>query len=372
MSLEETNVGDVRPTSELLRDNLSEMQVRSGVGALVATFAQQIDYAKYMARGREAVPKHLRENVGACLAVVDIATRFNFSPYMVANKTYVQKDRLCFESQLVHAMLEQSGVLKQRLRFEYSGEGETRRVKVIGHFKREIDPFVYESPMLKDLHPGHTTKDGIRYVAGSQLWDDKPDVQLIYNATYDLVRIYAPDVLMAMGIPAPDQTPEDEHRYVGPDNAKDVTSHIERLGTTAAAGDEGGHPAHIATELDNIAADKGVVDVKAEVVETKTVQAEPSNADPAAETKPKRKRGDPKEKPAAALLPLPKTIKEWDPYARQKIDMATESKPLKLWWTSDLKLRNALGITKEDRMPVEAEYIDKIIKLEDAEKDNPK
>ncbi len=389
---ETNNAEDVRAMPDILRQNLSEMQVRTGAGALVATFAQQIDYAKYMSRGREAIPGHLRENIGACLAVVDIATRFGFSPYMVASKTYVQADRLCFESVLVHAMIEQSGALQKRLRYEHSGEGKLRKVKVIGLVKGETEPFIYESRTIEELHPGHKEKDGKRYVLGSQLWDDKPDVQLIYNATYDWARINLPDVLMAMGVPPPDMPPEAEHRFVGPENAKDVTPRglHERLGGAPAAGAEGAGPGHVDSELDNIAAG-GAGEAGGEaaggaqqegVNHDEPTGGAPAGGKPRAKGKAKEP-AKPKAKGKGAAAPpatpsdppqtKPKTMPEWAPWARQQIDALTAgedatSTALRQWWNGDRTLRNNLGITQAERMPVEALYLDALEKLTGAGK----
>lgn len=373
-----------QPMGMRVRDALNQIPARPGAGTMVQTFAHQVDYARKMSEGREAIPAHLRNNAGACLAVVDIATRFDFSPFMVANKTYIQKDRLCFESQLVHAMIERSGLLKQRLRCSWSGEGETRRCHIVAHFVGEAEPFTYDTEPVKNLHPGHVEKNGVRYVAGSQLWDDKPDVQLFYNGTYDLVRMYAPDVLMAFGIPAAE--PYKDPLAFG-DDARDAGPIHERLATTATAGGEGAHPGQMADEIDRIVTGAtgqgGAVDAGTETGS----QDAPGNAqrtgeagakgagrksrskEPKAADAPKETAKEPEPEPKQVVLPpKPKKIKDWDAYARAHIEAAQSSAELEAWWTSDRKLRNDLGVTKDERQPVEAIKIDRVIALKEAGK----
>src|SRR5262245_58089233 len=81
-------------------------------GTTPANFAQMVDFARDMARARLTIPAHLQGNVGDCLAIVDIATRAGLSPYMVANKTYVEKGHIEFMSQLYHAFAQSSGLLR--------------------------------------------------------------------------------------------------------------------------------------------------------------------------------------------------------------------------------------------------------------------
>src|SRR5262245_23815029 len=58
-----------------------------------------------MARAYLMLPPHLHDNVPVCVAVCEVASRYGFSPYMVGSMTYVQKNRLCYESKLYVAFL---------------------------------------------------------------------------------------------------------------------------------------------------------------------------------------------------------------------------------------------------------------------------
>lgn len=136
-----------------------------------------------------AVPAHLRgpERLGTCISIATIAARFGFDPFLLASKSYVVNDKLAFESQVIHAIIEQSGFMSRRLRHRYIGEGEALQCEVTGWLKDEEEPFVFMSPKLKDI----TTKN-------SPLWKSKPALQLFYNATRDWARMYLPEVVMGL------------------------------------------------------------------------------------------------------------------------------------------------------------------------------
>jgi hypothetical protein len=114
------------------------------------------------------------------------------SPYAVANKSYVVNDRLAWESQLVHAVIEQRAPIEGRLRHTFKGEGVRRKCIVTAKVRGESEPFVYESPEIGTITPKN-----------SPLWKTKPDLQLFYNASRDWARMHFPDLLM--GVDAEDE-----------------------------------------------------------------------------------------------------------------------------------------------------------------------
>lgn len=169
------------------------------------TMVEIMEFAKLMALSNRAVRKHLRGNPGACLAVCVQASEWRMSPFAVANKSYEVNDQIAYEAQLIHAVIEARAPLKQRLRYRFEGEGPTRKCKVIGHFKGEVDPVELETPMFKDIK-----------VKNSPLWTSDPDQQFCYYGARAFARRYCPDVIL--GIYA-----ADELEGVGADRAVDVT-----------------------------------------------------------------------------------------------------------------------------------------------------
>ena len=168
------------------RTEAMTVDVVSG-GMVFRNASEVMEFAKLMAIGGIAVPAHCRGSLGTCLALCVQAIEWRMSPYAVANKSYVVNDRICYESQLIHAVIEQRAPLTQRLRHTYAGEGGKRTCTIIGHVRGESEPMTYTSPMIEQI----TTRN-------SPLWKSKPDLQLYYNAVRDWARMYFPDVIMGV------------------------------------------------------------------------------------------------------------------------------------------------------------------------------
>lgn len=376
---------------------------RTGVAPI--NFAQQVDFARDMAKARVSIPQHLKGSVGDCLAVVDIATRAGLSPYMVANKTYVQAGRLSFESQLYHAFAQASGLLKGDLNVEYENTGDDLVCIVTGYLRADpFTPRTHRSEPLIKAHPGHVQKDGKTFVKGSPLWDRKPKVQLFYDTSRDWVRIYCPRA--TLGIFTPDEIEE-----YGPEFARDVSAAglHDRL-TGSERGAEGHQDGHAERELDQIAGRGQIIehdppagpDSSAGAVPVDDAAADhadhtptpnkrttgrprgssnrtkgekpPKKADLPARTETltpskllpskaevKRIADRAEEKSAAARLSdevedaikSVKTAKQYLAYAKKWIAACDDSTELFVRWTAERKFRNATGVTADDREPLD-------------------
>jgi hypothetical protein len=207
-------------------DIAGELTVSGSAGGLAFRHASEaLEFAKMMAISSVAVPKHLRGNPGACLAVVIQAIEWKLSPYAVANKSYSVNDRLAFESQLIQAVILQRAPIKGRLKVEYSGENEDRVCKVWAELE-DGERVEYESPPFGAILPKN-----------SPLWKADPDQQHFYYSARALCRRHFPDVLL--GIYARDEL--DDEPAIGPDHARDVTpkkSFSEKLDILAAQPEE--------------------------------------------------------------------------------------------------------------------------------------
>lgn len=256
------HIGEPMNATEAIRE-ARELVPVGPQGATPANLAQQVDYAQVMAKAMSAIPKHLRNNVGDCLAVIDLASRSGLSPYMFANKTYIQNDRLCFESQLFHAMAQSSGLLDGDLTVEYEGTGDDLVCIITGRLRGDPKPRVHRSPRLADLHPGRVTKDGKTFVKGSPLWDRKPLVQMFYDTSRDWVRIYAPRAVL--GIYAPEEFEEYAPQIIH--DAAGIAARLVNVDTSEGVGVN-----HVDRELKQIAegaARTGIKETKAKVVAEK-------------------------------------------------------------------------------------------------------
>jgi hypothetical protein len=118
--------------------------------------------ATIMSKAKGAVPRHLLNNPGACFSVALTAVRANFDPFGVARKTWEGPDgTIKYEGQLVIALINNSGLLQDRLNWEYFGPWE----KILGKFQWR------ESKKKEDEH-GNAKK----YIV--KAWDDKDEVGL--------------------------------------------------------------------------------------------------------------------------------------------------------------------------------------------------
>ena len=179
----------------LLEDKRADLSVWKTItvgpdgGIAADDLAKVRQIAVVMCNSGTAVPSHLRgpERLGTCISIATIAARFGFDPFLLASKSYVVNDKLAFESQVIHAIIEQSGFMSRRLRHRYIGEGEALQCEITGWLKGEDEPFVFLSPKIKDIT-----------VKNSPLWKSKPALQLFYNATRDWARMYLPEVVMGL------------------------------------------------------------------------------------------------------------------------------------------------------------------------------
>lgn len=312
-----------------------------GTGVEMQNFAQQVDYAKHMSGAAHAIPKHLRGNVGACLAVLDMSQRWGFSPFQVARLCYVVNDILAFESQLVHAVVEKFAPLRERLRPIYDGEGATRTCKIIGHFRGEAEPLEYTSPEFSNIKPKN-----------SPLWGSDPDQQLFYFSTQRWARRYCPDILL--GIYGKDEIEDNPH--IGADNAKEINPALTRERVSTADRSEGFRDGHVNAELaDAMPANRmqEVLPAKEATPAQQTTEANPAKKSESTKTKTAakstKKTDKPADKPepksavqkqaeaAQAAMPTgkPKTSAEYALYAAKKIDDFTDYDKAREWWDSD-------------------------------------
>lgn len=198
-------------------------------GVIFKNMLEVMEFSKLMSMADVAIPKHLRSNPGACLRIVTQALEWRMSPFAVADKSYSVSDRISYESQLVHAVIEQRAPLLERLKHRFEGEGDERICIVWAKVKGEEQALEWTSPPFAKITPKN-----------SPLWKTKPDLQQYYNTSRDWCRVYFPDVLL--GVYSEDELDGAQ----GPERAKDVTPK-PTIGARLAkkAGDRGFDAAHV-------------------------------------------------------------------------------------------------------------------------------
>jgi RecT family protein len=178
----------------LERKRVGDMVVDRWAGLTFAEYRECVEFAKVMAQARNSIPGYLKENPGDCLAIVTQSLRWRLEPYWVAQHSYVAKTEslIAYDAAVHAAILLSSGLLKERPRYTYKGEGEERTCTVTATFKGESTAVDYETPPLRQCRPPKN-QDGV--VKGSPLWTKDPDQQLGYYAVRNFGRRHAPELL---------------------------------------------------------------------------------------------------------------------------------------------------------------------------------
>lgn len=155
--------------------------------ALVPTsMAEAMRLAEIMARAK-LIPDHLRD-AGDCLMVVMQAQRWGLDPFAVAQCTSIVHGRLCYEGKLVAAAMYATGAVDGRLRYEFSGTGAGRTVKVTGRPHGST----FDQEVVGSVLDWQTSNDN---------WKKIPDDMLVYRGTRQWARRYAPQAMLGVNTP---------------------------------------------------------------------------------------------------------------------------------------------------------------------------
>ena len=372
------------------RDRVGKVSVSAQAGGI--TFASAIEvmeFAKLLSTAGTAIPKHLRANAGGCLAITFQAIEWRMSPISVANKSYEVNDRIAYESQLLHAVIESRAPLKERLDCKYDGIGPDRTCTVTGKFIDGTERS-YTSPAFKDIR-----------VKNSPLWKDDPDQQLFYYSSRSWARKWCPDVLL--GIYTREEM--EASPTIGREEEPAGPNMRERLGSTDTG--EGHKTGHVEGELAHIAPHRGqIIEVEAnkepeagkdtgkpaasktaKEKKAKADKKEPATTEPAKaaeqpsgdqqkdtpaqpiqepdgqpatgikaaqEPEPATQQAkQPAAQPAEPPRAKPKTAQEYQAWAYEWLLEATDVAYIDHRWGEERTLRNACGLTSELRQPIE-------------------
>lgn len=152
------------------------------------TFGQVVEFAQMMCKGGLAIPKHLRDNPGSCLRVVQQSMAWEMDPWAVASKTYSVNDILAYESQLISAIIRKWAPIRERvIPYVFEGSGGDLRCTITVHHAETGEEITYKSPIKKDISPQN-----------SPLWKSDPEQQISYYSIRALARRHFPEILMGV------------------------------------------------------------------------------------------------------------------------------------------------------------------------------
>lgn len=279
-----------RIESRIDKRTTQDLVVSTAAGGLAfANMSEVLEFAKAMAVSGVAVPKHLRNQPGACLGVVMQAIAWRMEPFAVANKSYSVNDRLAFEAQLIAAVVLSRAPIAGRPKYEFTGDGPDLRCTVSVKMA-DGETLTYTSPRVGDIP-----------VKNSPLWKGDPQQQLGFYTIRAWARRHVPDVIL--GVYADDEVPVAPLRDVTPPRP----------------------PSSLSAQLDALAA------VKQEP--TDIVDPETGEIHPAAEQEGQPAEAEAASEPERPAPPLP-SPETYIAFAEGVIERAESAKQLEEWWRS--------------------------------------
>lgn len=243
-----TTEAEQRVASRITQEGARGVAIVSGSGLVMENMEQALEFAKMMAVGGVAVPKHLRGQPGACMAVIIQALEWRKSPYAVANKSYSVNDRLAYEAQLLAAVVIENAPLDGLPTYSYSGDAGTTRKCIVTVKLRNGQVIEHSSPEVGKITPKN-----------SPLWKSDEDQQLGYYTVRAMARRNFPHILL--GASDPDDA-AGAAQYDAP-QTRDITPARQ---TTTEKLDQLAGPAPTAAQQDE-AAREGADPVTGEIID---------------------------------------------------------------------------------------------------------
>lgn len=191
------------------------------------------------------LPKHFNGSRENCFIILGLAQRLLVDPFALMQKAYMVHGKIGLEAQAVIAIANRSGRLKGSIKFELTGQGDSRQCRAYATLD---DGSVVEEVMSVQI-----AKSMGWWNKSDSLWPKMTDLMLRYRSASWLCRVYLPDIMLGIEF-------SDELRDRGPEDLD--------ASTAVAAVDA----------VKRVAAKPEPTPAPAPRAETKTEQAEPAKA----------------------------------------------------------------------------------------------
>ena len=154
--------------------------------ALPADPMQLMHLAERLALAR-LIPPHFQKSPADCWLVMSFCRSRNLDFMMVVGECSVVQGRLFFSGKLTAALLNTSGMLAERLNYEYVVDDKGAKVAVVvsGRFASETTPRT-------------VTVELDQVKTNNKVWQTQPEQQLAYAGARIWGRRHAPEVLMGL------------------------------------------------------------------------------------------------------------------------------------------------------------------------------
>jgi hypothetical protein len=146
-----------------------------------------------MYAGSKMVPEHYREKPNDCFIACQMAFRLRVDPFAYMQASYVVKGKPGIEAKLAVAMLNTSGHIVGRIRYEEERDDKKVMTACTAYaFDKETGEKVEARiPWSMVVAEGWLNKDGSK-------WKTMPDIMFHYRSATFLIRQYYPEVMMGM------------------------------------------------------------------------------------------------------------------------------------------------------------------------------
>jgi hypothetical protein len=134
------------------------------------------------------IPDTFRGNTASCLIALDMASRMKRNPLEVMQALFIVHGKPSFSSSFLIALINSCGYYEP-LRFQFSGEGETRAC-----FAWTVDKRTGEKVEGPEISIEMARIEGWLNRSGSK-WKTMPEVMLRYRAAAFFSRLYCPDLV---------------------------------------------------------------------------------------------------------------------------------------------------------------------------------
>ncbi len=344
-----------RVDAPLERKRVGDMVVDRWAGLTFAEYRECVEFAKVMAQAKHSVPAYLKGNPGDCLAIVTQSLRWRLEPYWVSQHSYIAKAEslIAYDAAVHAAILLSSGLLKERPRYSYSGEGEERVCTVTATFKGEATAVEYTTPPIRVCRPPKN-QDGV--VKGSPLWTKDADQQLGYYAVRNFGRRHAPELLGGVYDREEfSETTQDETNVIppSPNLMQRLPGKMEGAGFQTDVVDAG-----LAKEAEQAQEAKAT---------KKTRKAAEKPQDAAEETPQAQPIPEPKQAAPEPPKP-PETADQYMAYAARWIEKVNNPDDLEARWDGEKEMRADLKVQLSVRKRLEGMVLSRIAELRTAKK----
>lgn len=136
------------------------------------------------------LPKHFNGSRENCFIILGLAQRLRVDPFALMQKAYMVHGKIGLEAQAVIAIANRSGRLRGSIKFELTGQGDSRQCRAYATLD---DGSVVEEVMSVQI-----AKSMGWWSKPDSMWPKMTDLMLRYRSASWLCRVYLPDIMLGI------------------------------------------------------------------------------------------------------------------------------------------------------------------------------